>query len=60
MQWCLIGMALSAGLLGLAALTMRWPGVRHIQPGLILRGCMAMVCLLTAMCLISLALLSSR
>jgi hypothetical protein len=59
MEWCLIGMALLAALLGVAALTLRprRPDLSQVQPGRLLRGCVALVCLGVAAALVAVALL---
>lgn len=50
--WCLIGAALAALLLALAALTARPPQLRQIQPGRVVRGCIASGLLLVALVLL--------
>jgi hypothetical protein len=55
MQWCLIGLALALALLGMALLKMRLRAPR-VRPGLLLRGCAALACLMVAAMLAGLAL----
>jgi len=55
MQWCLIGLALALALLGLVMVNVRLRAPR-VRPGLLLRGCAALICLLAAATLAGLAL----
>ena len=61
MLWCLASGAVVLLLLGLAALKVH-PGrlLTILRPGLLLRGCLAMLCLLMALGLAGLALLAVR
>lgn len=58
MIWCLLGLALLAALAGLAALMVRRPPIhtRQVRPGMALRGCVAVVCLLAALGLVGMML----
>ena len=62
MQWCLMALAIMIALLGMAALLVHPLRARppKVRLGLLLRGCVAMLCLLAALGLVSLALLLSR
>jgi hypothetical protein len=55
MQGCLIGFAALLALLGLAVVKLRLRAP-HVRPGLLLRGCVALICLLAAAALAGLAL----
>ena len=59
MIWCLLGLTLLAALAGLAALIVRRPPIhmRQVRPGMALRGCVAAVCLLTALVLVGMMLI---
>lgn len=58
MIWCLMSGAVAALLLGLLALTLRLPRIdpRRLRPVQLLRGCLALVCLLFALMLVGLTL----
>ena len=58
MEWCLIGLAATAALLGLGMLIVRPAHLRppRVRLGLFLRGCVATLCLLGAVALAGLAL----
>lgn len=62
MLWCLIGVAILLMLLALAAVTVHLPRPHrpHIRVGMLLRGCIATLCLLVAIGLAGLALLVAR
>lgn len=56
-MWCLIGPAALLALLGLVVLTIRprRPDLTQLQPGRLVRGCLALVLLLLALGLAALA-----
>jgi len=58
-MWCLIGMAALAALTALAALLFRPSRVRlpRPRPARLLRGCVALACLLVALTLVLIAIL---
>lgn len=62
MQWCLLGFAMAIALLGISALTVSPVRVRppKIRLRLVVRGCAATLCLLIAVALLGLALLTGR
>lgn len=60
MSWCFGSVALLFGLLALTALTMRLPRLPRPQPIRLLRGCVALACLLIAIGLTVLAFFVQR
>ncbi len=55
--WCLIGLAASFVLMAVAVITVHRPHVPHMNPGHMLRGCIALSFILLALALVGLILL---